>query len=170
MNKPNLARLRAMRDTASAKLAPVKAVTAAARLRGTNTLDALSPLAAPFAARWDAEADRRMQLRTPENLKALMKAQREHTSARATAGVARSQRAAARKASRNPFATARRAAAVADKAATAHRKEARSGLKEARASYPSTLTATATRAHALHVLPAGVASWALSTPGDWATW
>ncbi|MGW0545403.1 FtsK/SpoIIIE domain-containing protein, partial [Streptomyces griseoincarnatus] len=31
-------------------------------------------------------------------------------------------------------------------------------------------TATATRAHALHVLPAGVASWALSTPGDWATW
>ncbi|MFF6860311.1 FtsK/SpoIIIE domain-containing protein [Streptomyces bacillaris] len=168
--RPNLARLQTMRDTASAKLAPVKAAASAARLRGTNTLDALSPAFAPVAARWDAEADRRMQLRTPENLKKLMAAQREHTSARATAGVARSQRAAARKASRNPLSSARRAAAVADKAAGAHRKEARSKLKEARASYPSTLTATATRAHALHVLPAGVASWALSTPADWVTW
>ncbi|MFE2210323.1 MarR family transcriptional regulator [Streptomyces rubiginosohelvolus] len=168
--RPNLARLTAMRDNASAKLAPVKAVTAAARLRGTNTLDALSPLAAPFAARWDAEADRRMQLRTPEHLKALMKAQAAHTSARSTAATAKSQRSAARAASKNPLATARRAAATADRAATASRHAARAALKTAKADYPSTLTATATRAHAAHLVPAGVASWMLSTPADWATW
>ncbi|MGW3304836.1 MarR family transcriptional regulator [Streptomyces rubiginosohelvolus] len=168
--RPNLARLTAMRDNASAKLAPVKAVTAAARLRGTNTLDALSPLAAPFAARWDAEADRRMQLRTPEHLKALMKAQAAHTSARSTAATAKNQRAAARTASKNPLATARRAAATADRAATASRHAARAALKTAKADYPSTLTATATRAHAAHLVPAGVASWMLSTPADWATW
>ncbi|MET9929403.1 MULTISPECIES: ATP-binding protein [Streptomyces] len=164
------ARLRALRDTASAKLAPVKTVTAAARLRGTNTLDALSPLAAPLAARWDAEADRRMQLRTPEHLKALMKAQSAHTSARSTAATAKSQRSAARSSSKNPFSTARRAAATADRAATASRHSARAALKTAKADYPATLTATATRAHVAHLVPAGVASWALSTPADWATW
>ncbi|MEU3978447.1 winged helix-turn-helix domain-containing protein [Streptomyces bacillaris] len=145
-------------------------MTASIRLRGTNTLDALSPLVAPLAARWDAEADRRQALRTPENLKKLMKAQREHTSARATESTARSQRTAARKASRNPLNGARRAAAVAQKAAHSHRKAARAELNEARTTYPSTLTAVAVRAHALHLVPAGFASWALSTPADWATW
>ncbi|MBV1954210.1 hypothetical protein KUG12_07540, partial [Streptomyces sp. BV333] len=41
----------------------------------TNALDALGSMCAPLAARWDAEADRRTKLRTPENLKALMVAQ-----------------------------------------------------------------------------------------------
>ncbi|MFD4239843.1 MarR family transcriptional regulator [Streptomyces sp. NPDC058542] len=163
MNKPNLARLTAMRDATAVKLAPLTAEV-------NRELDAAAWLCAPVAARWDAEADRRMQLRTPENLKALMKAQREHTSARATASVARSQRAAAKKASKNPWGAARRSAAVADRAAHSHRKEARVSLQAAKRSYPSTLTATAVRAHTVHVLPAGVASWALSTPVDWALW
>ncbi|BFP57584.1 hypothetical protein SCMC78_73910 (plasmid) [Streptomyces sp. CMC78] len=163
MNKPNLARLTAMRDTTSLKLAPLAAAV-------NRELDVAAWLCAPVASRWDGEADRRMQLRTPENLKKLMTAQREHTSARATASVARSQRAAARKASRNPLSAARRSAAVADKAANAHRKEARIALKAAKVNYPSTLTATAVKAHTLHVLPAGIASWALSTPVDWALW
>ncbi|MFF5545434.1 P-loop NTPase family protein, partial [[Kitasatospora] papulosa] len=137
---------------------------------GTNTLDSLSPVFTPFAARWDAEADRRMKLRTPENLKALMDAQRAHTSARATAATAKSQRTAARAASKNPLSSARRAAATADKAARSHRSSARASLKRARANYPATMTNLAVRAHATHVLPAGVASWALSTPADWATW
>ncbi|MBD3550580.1 cell division protein FtsK [Streptomyces sp. JV180] len=99
-----------------------------------------------------------------------MAAQREYTSARATESSARSQRAAARKASRNPLSAARRSAAVADRAAHSYRKEARGALKAAKAEYPATLTTTAVRAHALHVLPAGLASWALSTPIDWAVW
>jgi S-DNA-T family DNA segregation ATPase FtsK/SpoIIIE len=120
----------------------------------TNTLDSLSPLAAPFTARWDAEADRRMALRTPENLKALMDAQKAHNSARATAASARSQRSAARKVSSNPLSTGRRAARTADKAARAHRDEARAKLKAARKSYPATLRARAVQAHALHAVPA----------------
>ncbi|MGW0226661.1 hypothetical protein, partial [Streptomyces tendae] len=51
----------------------------------TNVLDVMAPTLAPFAARWDAEADRRMALRTPENLKRLMEAQKNHASARSTA-------------------------------------------------------------------------------------
>ncbi|MER6604306.1 MarR family transcriptional regulator [Streptomyces parvus] len=133
-------------------------------------LDALAPACAPFAARWDAEADRRMKLRTPENLKALMTAQREHTSARATAATAKSQRTAARAASKNPLSAARRAAATADKAARSHRSSAKATLKAARENYPATMKNLATRWHTAHVLPAGFASWALSTPADWAVW
>ncbi|MEU8673021.1 ATP-binding protein [Streptomyces anulatus] len=163
MNTNKFARLIEMRDATSLKLAPLTAAV-------NRELDVAAWLCAPVAARWDAEADRRMQLRTPQNLKALMAAQREHTSARATASVARSQRAAAKKASKNPWGAARRSAAVADRAATSHRKEARVSLKEAKRSYPSTLTATAVRAHTVHVLPAGVVSWALSSPVDWSLW
>lgn len=128
--------------------------TKSARPVITNTLDSLSPLAAPFAARWDAEADRRMALRTPENLKALMDAQKAHNSARATAASARSQRSAARKVSSNPLSAGRRAARTADKAARAHRDDARTKLKTARKSYPATLRARAVQAHALHAVPA----------------
>src|SRR5690606_27923115 len=60
----------------------------------TNRLDALAPACSPFAARWDAEADRRAKLRTPENLKALLDAQKAHNSARVTAATAKSQRTA----------------------------------------------------------------------------
>ncbi|MFJ4813830.1 FtsK/SpoIIIE domain-containing protein [Streptomyces longwoodensis] len=130
----------------------------------TNTLDSISPVCAPFAAKWDAEADRRMALRTPENLKRLMDAQKAHNSARATAATAKSQRTAARKGSANPLSTARRAARTADKAARTHREKAKAALKVARKSYPATLRARAIQAHAGHVLPGGVATWLLQSP------
>lgn len=127
--------------------------TKSAAVAITNTLDVLAPTFAPFAARWDAEADRRMALRTPENLKALMDAQKAHNSARATAASARAQRVAARKASSNPLAAGRRAARTADKAARKHREEAKAKLKAARRQYPATLTSVAVRAHAVHAVP-----------------
>ncbi|MFJ4469742.1 FtsK/SpoIIIE domain-containing protein [Streptomyces sp. NPDC089424] len=129
----------------------------------TNTaLDALAPVCAPFAAWWDREAERRVQLRTPEHLKALMAAQREHNSARSTAAMARNQRSAARKASNNPLSATRRAARTADKAARQHRSQAQSVLKAARKNYPATLTARAVHAHATHAVPGGFATWLLS--------
>lgn len=140
------------------------------RASATNVADACSPMCAPFAARWDAEADRRMQLRTPEHLKALLTAQREHTSARATAAAARSQRRAARAASKNPLNSARRAARTADRAAAGHAKSARADLKKARRDYPDTLTRVAVKAHSVHAVPAAVASYLLSTSQDWTTW
>jgi len=143
---------------------------ASLRAAVNRELDVAAPLFAPFAARWDAEADRRMTLRTPEHLKALMKAQTAHTAARSTSATAKSQRTAARAASRNPLNGARRAAATADRAARSTRHSAKAALKAAKQDYPDTLTSVAVRAHAAHLVPAGVASWALSTPADWATW
>ncbi|WP_367321637.1 FtsK/SpoIIIE domain-containing protein [Streptomyces sp. HUAS ZL42] len=129
----------------------------------TNTaLDALAPMCAPFAARWDREAERRVQLRTPENLKALMAAQREHNSARSTAAMARNQRSAARKASNNPLSATRRAARTADKAARQHHSQARAVLKAARKNYPATLAARAVQTHAAHSVPSGLASWLMT--------
>ncbi|MFH9576361.1 FtsK/SpoIIIE domain-containing protein [Streptomyces sp. NPDC017454] len=119
----------------------------------TNTLDAIAPTCAPFAARWDAEADRRKALRTPENLRALMDAQKAHNAARATVATARSQRSAARKASKNPLSAGRRAARTAEKAARAHGETAKGKLKSARKSYPATLRARAIQAHAVHAVP-----------------
>ncbi|MGW1496822.1 type IV secretory system conjugative DNA transfer family protein [Streptomyces sp. NPDC002402] len=133
-------------------------------------LDVIAPAFAPFAAHWDAEADRRMALRTPENLKALIVSQREHTSARSTAATAASQRKAARAASRNPLNGARRAARTADKAATGHAKVARGTLKTAKKNYPMTLRQLAVRVHAAHTVPAGIVSYAMSTADDWAVW
>ena len=127
-----------------------------------NALDALTPICVPLAARWDAEADRRNQLRTPEHLKSLMDAQRRHNSARSTAALARAQRRAAKSASKNPLNSARRAAKTADKAARGHHTAAKSALKVARTDYPSTLTGVAVRAHAVHAVPAGLASTVLS--------
>lgn len=135
-----------------------------------NAADSLSPTFAPFAARWDREADRRMQLRTPENLKALIEAQRKNTSARSTAATARSQRRAAKAASRNPLNSARRAARTADKAATGHAKVTRANLKAAKKQYPDTLTRVAVKAHTAHAVPAAVASYVMSTSADWTVW
>lgn len=148
-------------------------ITATAKSAGesaTNVADALSPAFAPFAHRWDAEADRRMQLRTPENLKALIAAQRENTSARSTAATAKSQRKAAKSASKNPLNGARRAARTADKAASGHAKATRADLKAARKNYPMTLRQLAIRVHAAHVVPSGIASYALSTAEHWTIW
>lgn len=144
--------------------------TAGVRSHSTNVLDVLSPVCAPFAARWDAEADRRAKLRTPENLKRLMDAQKNHTSARVTASTARTQRTSAKAASQNPLSSARRAARTADKAARKHQRSARAALKAARTNYPATLRARAVQAHAVHAVPAGLTSWALSTPTNWEVW
>ncbi|KOG25970.1 hypothetical protein ADK35_08055 [Streptomyces viridochromogenes] len=136
----------------------------------SNTLDALAPPFAPFAARWDEEAGRRNKMRTPENLKKLLAAQREHNSARSTARQAAAQRRIARKESKNPFGAGRSAARTADKAARAHRAAAKDDLKEAKANYPRTLKNLAVRVHTAHSIPAAVASYALSTEQDWTVW
>lgn len=136
----------------------------------TNALDVVSPVCAPFAAKWDAEANRRMALRTPENLKRLMDAQKAHNSARATAAAARSQRQAARSASMNPLSAGRRAARTADKAARTHRETAKAALKSARKDYPATLKARAVQAHAVHAVPGAVSSWLMSTAESWTIW
>jgi S-DNA-T family DNA segregation ATPase FtsK/SpoIIIE len=146
------------------------AAAAAAKSSVTNSLDALTPAFVPFAARWDAEADRRAKLRTPEHLKALMNAQRNNTSARSTAATAKSQRQAARKASNNPLGAARRAAATADRAARKHKGTAKGDLKAARREYPQTLNRLAVKVHAAHLLPSSLACWALSTDTDWTVW
>jgi hypothetical protein len=129
-----------------------------------NALDALTPLCLPFASRWDSAADRRIALRTPENLKALMDAQRHHNSARSTAAQAKNQRRTAKTASKNPLSTTRRAARVADKAARQHKDTAKGVLREARANYPTTLRARVTQLHATHAAGAGLASYLMSSP------
>ncbi|OEU95518.1 hypothetical protein AN216_23525 [Streptomyces oceani] len=133
-------------------------------------VDAAAPLCAPFAARWDAEDDRRRQLRTQENLKALLKAQKEHNSARVQASSARSQRALARRNEKNPLSAARRSAKRADKAASKHARQAKQGLSAARKNYPATLTSVATKVHAAHASAAGLSSYVLSTEQDWTIW
>ncbi|MGW3491935.1 MarR family transcriptional regulator [Streptomyces sp. NPDC001054] len=144
------------------KTVPVKKLAAATRAQGTNALDAASPLFAPFAARWDAEATRRAELRTPENLKSLMKAQSAHTSARATAAAAKNQRSAAKKQTKNPWSGARRGAKVADRAARMHHKQARADLKTARRNYPVTLRRLVAQVHAAHAAAAGLTSYVLT--------
>lgn len=136
----------------------------------TDALNVASPLCAPFAARWDEEADRRAKLRTPENLKSLMDAQRNHNAARATSRQASAQRRMARKASRNPLSTTRRAARTADKAATAHQRQTHAALKTARRSYPATMRQLALRLHAVHAVPAVGVSVLLSDGGHLTVW
>ncbi|MFG2756801.1 ATP-binding protein [Streptomyces wuyuanensis] len=127
-----------------------------------SALDSLAQVCAPFAARWDLEADRRNKLRTPDHLKALMATQKEHNAARSTHATAKSQQLAARAASNNPFAANRRAARVASKAAARHERDARAKLKAARVNYPSTLKARAIQAHAVHAVPSVVTSVVMS--------
>ena len=149
---------------------PTKSAWSASATATTNTLDSIAPAFAPFAARWDAEADRRMAMRTPANLKALIVAQRENTSARSTAATAKNQRKAAKKASKNPLNGARRAARTADQAASGHAKSARGDLKAAKKSYPQTLARLAVKLHTLHAVPAAAATYVMSDSGDWTTW
>lgn len=151
------------KDDASAKLNAIRSGV-------TNALDTLSPAFAPLAQRWDAEADRRMALRTPENLKGLISAQREHRSASSTAAGAKASRRAAREGNRNPLATERRSAARADRAARGHKHQTRVELKKARRSYPETLAKRAVQFHAAHAVPVATATYVMSTPADWTTW
>ncbi|MEU8770229.1 ATP-binding protein [Streptomyces griseus] len=128
----------------------------------TTALDAVAPVFVPFAVRWDLEADRRTKLRTPEHLKALMAAQKEHNAARSTLSTARAQKTTARAASNNPFAASRRAARVATKAASSHERDTRAKLKEARVNYPTTLKARAIQAHSVHAVPGAIATVLMS--------
>ncbi|MFE2503255.1 P-loop NTPase family protein [Streptomyces rubiginosohelvolus] len=128
----------------------------------TTALDAVAPVFVPFAVRWDLEAERRNKLRTPEHLKALMAAQKEHNAARSTLSTARAQKTTARAASNNPFAASRRAARVATKAASSHERDTRAKLKEARVNYPTTLKARAIQAHSVHAVPGVIASALMS--------
>ncbi|NUS11608.1 MAG: cell division protein FtsK [Streptomyces sp.] len=132
------------------------------RAVSVNALDSVSLSLAPAAARWDAEADRRRQLRTPENLKKLMDAQRAHNSARSTAATAKSQRRVARASTRNPLAGTRRAARTADRAASKQADTAKADVKAARKNYPATLASVVARIHAAHATAAGLASWVLT--------
>lgn len=137
----------------------------ARRVSATNgraALDSVSLTLAPAAARWDAEADRRRQLRTPENLKKLMAAQRAHNSARSTAAAARSQRRVARASTRNPLSGVRRAARTADRAASKFADSTKTDVKAARRNYPATLASVVARIHAAHATAAGLASWVLT--------
>jgi S-DNA-T family DNA segregation ATPase FtsK/SpoIIIE len=127
-----------------------------------NSLDSVSLTLAPVAARWNSEADRRKALRTPENLKRLMDAQRAHNSARSTSAAAKSQRRVARASTRNPLAGTRRAARTADRAASKFAESTKSDVKAARTNYPATLASVVARIHAAHATAAGLASWALT--------
>ncbi|MFC8366213.1 FtsK/SpoIIIE domain-containing protein [Streptomyces griseorubiginosus] len=149
---------------------PTKSAWTSTTRATTNTLDSLSPSFAPFAARWDAEADRRAKLRTPENLKALLEAQRAYNSARSTATQAKAQRRVAKANSKNPLSSVRRAARAADKGARAHAADAQSKLKGAKANYPATLRRCAVQAHAVHAVPGAVSSWLMSTAEHWVIW
>ena len=147
-------------DVAAAWIKVGEGAKTARRVSATgtvNVLDALTPVCAPFAARWDAEADRRAQLRTPEHLKALMDAQRAANSARVTAQTAHSQLAVAKSAT-GVLSGQRRAARAAVKATGARHAEARRALAVARRDYPNTLTSVAARVHSVHVVPSVVVS------------
>gem|GEM_PF-2207583 len=133
-----------------------------ARRASATALNSASLTLAPLAARWEAEADRRKALRTPENLKKLMDAQRAHNSARSTAAAAKSQRRVARSSTRNPLAGTRRAARTADRAASKQADSAKADVKAARRNYPVTLAGVVARIHATHATAAGLASWALT--------
>lgn len=147
------------------------AATGRAKSGVINTLNALSPMFVPFAARWDAEADRRAKLRTPENLKALMKAQGAHASARSTSAQAKTRRRnLARSQGVGLLNAERRAARTADKAARQHARQTLATLKEAKERYPDTLTRVAVKAHTAHAVPAAAATYLMSTPVDWTVW
>ena len=126
-----------------------------------NALDALTPVCAPFAARWDAEADRRDKLRTPEHLRALMDAQRAVNATHAVAVQAQSQLQTA-KAKSGALSGTRRAARAASRATQAQHAAAKKALQTARRDYPDTLTSVAVRAHAAHTVPATLASGVMS--------
>ncbi|MCL8014069.1 FtsK/SpoIIIE domain-containing protein [Streptomyces sp. AS02] len=129
----------------------------------TNTaFDALAPMCAPLASRWDREAERRTLLRTPENLTALLKAQRIHNTATTNLRVAKSLQQKARATSSGLLSKERRAARAALKATRADVKATGAGLTIARRNYPSTLTSLAVKAHAVHTVPGGLASWLMT--------
>ncbi|WP_327681896.1 FtsK/SpoIIIE domain-containing protein [Streptomyces sp. NBC_00467] len=132
----------------------------------TTALDSLAPVCAPFAIRWDREAERRAQLRTPENLKALMAAQRQHNTALSNLRLAKNLREKACATSKGPLSKERRAARAALRATRADAKATGTGLKNARRSYPATLTGLAVQAHAAHAVPSGLASWLMSEAGN----
>lgn len=129
----------------------------------TNTgLDALTPACAPFAARWDAEADRRRQLRTTENFARLMDAHAAHNSTRTDVTAARKQVRAAWSASKNPLSSHQRSARMAHKLTRLQHAEVKAELKDARVNHPTALVTRAAQAHAVHAVPGGICSLVMS--------
>ena len=148
-----------------AKIGPTtKAMRTFSAERINTALDAASVPFADFAEWWDAEADRRRKLRTPENLTVLRTAAQANTEAVTAAADAVAQRAAARAATPNPFAAERRATATLDRAARKDVGRTRAELATAQANYPAPLIARAVQFHAAHGVPASLASLALGTP------
>lgn len=128
--------------------------------------DTLTPHCARIAQRWDDEAQRRRALRTPDNLAALVDAQRAHRTARTRAVRARADRKTARASTRWPLASSRRAAASAHRGARQHARATRTALRAAHRGYPPTLWAVAGKLHAVHIGAAVAAScWY-----GWAVW
>lgn len=131
---------------------------------GRRVADTLTPHCASIARRWDTEAQRRRDLRTPEHLTALADAQRAHRAARTKAARARADRRAARASTRWPLARIRRAAATGHRAARQHARHTRTKLRAAHRDYPRTLWAVAARIHAVHVLAAIATAWGWADP------
>lgn len=128
-----------------------------------NTLDAVSPRLAPFAARWDREADRRRQLRTPEHLKALIAATAAHNAATSAAAAAKTNLDKTR-ATTKPLSRSRRASAAASRGARQNAGATKVALKEARRSYPDTLNRAAAKIHAAHLVPAALVTGTTESP------
>ncbi|WP_052313657.1 hypothetical protein [Nocardia thailandica] len=126
--------------------------------------DALTPRCAPIAALWDAESQRRRDLRSPEHLAALIAAQGAHRAARATATRARRERKLAKASTRWPLASSRRAARTSHRAARRHLRVTRAALRTAHRHYPPTLWAVTGRVHAVHTGATALAAW------WWAWW
>lgn len=148
-------------------------ITKTARLKVVvaNGSDVLAGWCAPVAERWDAAAARRDELRTPEHLKGLMKAQREYNSTRVQARSAAAQRRIAKQAHRgNPLAGPRRSARTADKAAKQTRSQAESELMAARQLYPKRLLRRAVELHAAHAVPTIGSATALTMWQGFTVW
>lgn len=155
----------------SKTITPAKLAWRVSTAHVNGAADHLAPMCAPVALWWDREAKRREELRTPENLKQLMAAQRVYRQARGHQAAAVGQSKAARKdAPLNPLSAGRRSARAAEKGARAEKRAAEVDLKAARRQYPLSLRGLVARVHAAHAVPAAAASWWLSTPADWATW
>lgn len=132
--------------------------------------DTLTPHCARIARRWDAEAQRRRDLRTPEHLAALVDAQRAHRTARTKATRARAERKRAKASTRWPLASSRRAARTAHRAARLHARSTRTALRAAHRNYPPALWSTASKAHATHTGAAVGAAYWYAGPDGWALW
>jgi S-DNA-T family DNA segregation ATPase FtsK/SpoIIIE len=138
-----------------------RARAADARDSFNHALDVVGLPFVPMAAAWKRAADARNELRTPENLDALRKA---NTARRDTMRDLRRDRRAFEKARDevawwNIWNGERRAARIVVRDSRQLANEAKAARREAARSYPITLPQMAVRCHAAHLLPSG--AWAV---------